>query len=79
MQGLYDIGDSIPLFLTENQEENLKPLLVRSPGDSKARLVKARLHFSNKPVQNEEIYFRWTPHPVIVTIRDNSEYIRVLL
>ena len=23
------------------------------------------------------IYFRWTPHPVIVTIRDNKDYIRV--
>ena len=23
--------------------------------------------------------FRWTPHPVIVTIRDNRDYIRVLL
>ena len=23
--------------------------------------------------------FRWTPHPVIVTIRDNKDYIRVLL
>ena len=22
---------------------------------------------------------RWTPHPVIVTIRDNRDYIRVLL
>ena len=22
--------------------------------------------------------FRWTPHPVIVTIRDNRDYIRVL-
>ena len=25
------------------------------------------------------ICFRWTPHPVIVTIRDNRDYIRVLL
>ena len=25
------------------------------------------------------IYVRWTPHPVIVTIRDNKDYIRVLL
>ena len=24
------------------------------------------------------IYFRWTPHPVIVTIGDNGDYIRVL-
>ena len=24
-------------------------------------------------------YLRWTPHPVIVTIRDNRDYIRVLL
>ena len=23
--------------------------------------------------------FRWTPHPVIVTIRNNRDYIRVLL
>ena len=23
------------------------------------------------------IYFRWTPHPVIVIIRDNKDYIRV--
>ena len=22
--------------------------------------------------------FRWTPHPVIVTLRDNKEYIRAL-
>ena len=27
----------------------------------------------------KEGYFRWTPHPVIVTIWDNKEYIRVLL
>ena len=26
-----------------------------------------------------QVYFRWTPHPVIVTIRDNRDYIRVLL
>ena len=25
------------------------------------------------------IYFKWTPHPVIVTIRDHRDYIRVLL
>ena len=25
------------------------------------------------------IYVRWTPHPVIVTIMDNKDYIRVLL
>ena len=25
------------------------------------------------------ILLRWTPHPVIVTIRDNKDYIRVLL
>ena len=25
------------------------------------------------------IYLRWTPHPVIVAIRDNTDYIRVLL
>ena len=25
------------------------------------------------------ISLRWTPHPVIVTIRDNRDYIRVLL
>ena len=25
------------------------------------------------------VSFRWTPHPVIVTIRDNKDYIRVLL
>ena len=25
------------------------------------------------------LYFRWTPHPVIVTIRDVRDYIRVLL
>ena len=24
------------------------------------------------------VFFRWTPHPVIVTIRDNKDYIRVL-
>ena len=24
-------------------------------------------------------YIRWTPHPVIVTVRDNRDYIRVLL
>ena len=24
-------------------------------------------------------YLRWTPHPVIVAIRDNRDYIRVLL
>ena len=27
---------------------------------------------------NEE-YIRWTPHPVIVTIRDNRDYIKVFL
>ena len=25
------------------------------------------------------LYIRWTPYPEIVTIRDNKEYIRVLL
>ena len=25
------------------------------------------------------VYLRWTPHPVIVTIRDNKDLIRVLL
>ena len=25
------------------------------------------------------ILIKWTPHPVIVTIRDNRDYIRVLL
>ena len=25
------------------------------------------------------IYLRWTPHPVIVAIRDKKDYIRVLL
>ena len=25
------------------------------------------------------VSFRWTPHPVMVTIRDNRDYIRVLL
>ena len=24
------------------------------------------------------VYFRWTPHPVIVAIGDNRDYIRVL-
>ena len=26
-----------------------------------------------------KIDLRWTPHPVIVTIRDKKEYVRVLL
>ena len=26
-----------------------------------------------------KMYFRWTPHPVIVTVRDNKDYIKVLL
>ena len=26
-----------------------------------------------------KLYFRWTPHPVIVTSTDNKDYIRVLL
>ena len=25
------------------------------------------------------VYFRWSPHPVIVTLQDNRGYIRVLL
>ena len=25
------------------------------------------------------LYFRWTPYPVIVTLLDNKDYIRVLL
>ena len=29
--------------------------------------------------QIEIIEVRWTPHPVIVTIVDNTDYIRVLL
>ena len=28
---------------------------------------------------SEELWLRWTPRPVIVTIRDNSDYIRVLM
>ena len=31
------------------------------------------------PYLHQYIYLRWTPHPVIVTIRDNKEYIRVRL
>ena len=27
----------------------------------------------------QTLNLRWTPHPVIVTIRDNRDYIRVLL
>ena len=26
-----------------------------------------------------QVYLRWTPHPVIVTIRDNRDYSRVLV
>ena len=25
------------------------------------------------------VYLRWTPHPVIVAVRDSKDYIRVLL
>ena len=30
-------------------------------------------------IESAAIYLRWTPHPVIVTITDNRDYIRVLL
>ena len=36
------------------------------------RREKGCLYFEN------EAYSRWTPHPVIVTIRDNRDYIKVL-
>ena len=29
--------------------------------------------------ERPDIYGRWTPHPVIVTIIDNKDYVRVLL
>ena len=29
--------------------------------------------------REKQRYLRWTPHPVIVTMRDNEDYIRVLL
>ena len=28
---------------------------------------------------NYKLWFRWTPHPIIVTISDKRDYIRVLL
>ena len=28
---------------------------------------------------NCPVYLRWSPHPVIVTLRDNTDYIRVLV
>ena len=28
---------------------------------------------------NSGFYIRWAPHPIVVTIRDNKDYIRVLL
>ena len=31
------------------------------------------------PKALSRVYLRWTPHPVIVTVRDNGDYIRVLL
>ena len=27
-------------------------------------------------IRDEGLYFRWTPHPVIATFRDNKDYIR---
>ena len=30
-------------------------------------------------IMGVRVYFRWTPHPVIVTIRDTRDYIGVLL
>ena len=32
-----------------------------------------------KPSCTSKVQFRWTPHPVIVTIRENKEDVRVLL
>ena len=32
-----------------------------------------------KGLRFKTVYLRWTPHPVIVTIRDNKDYIGVLL
>ena len=32
-----------------------------------------------RKARSRQEYPRWTPHPVIVTIRDNRDYIRVLL
>ena len=52
------------------------------------RATGSELRAKVKPLRerNEEFegwgdgeYFKWTPHPVIVTIRDNKDYIRVLL
>ena len=40
--------------------------------------VKSVLTRSPDP-PSKGIYFRWTPHPAIVTIGDNGDYISVLL
>ena len=39
-------------------------------GKSTSALAECSLH---------AVYFRWTPHPVIVTIMDNKDYFGVLL
>ena len=32
-----------------------------------------------RSLRRSRVFIRWTPHPVIVTIRDNKDDIRVLL
>ena len=35
--------------------------------------------YTARPKLSSHVYLRWTPHPVIVTLGDNRDYIRVLL
>ena len=45
-------------------------------GPKSSSITTLGVHVSIKQPQTS---FWWTPHPVIVTIRDNRDYIRVLL
>ena len=54
-------------------------LYIRTPKQVPLILGNPKPYLSNPQKAPKKAYIRWTPHPVIVTIRDNKDYIRVLL
>ena len=54
-------------------------VLVQNPPCIFAKLWAVYQGKSSPIASNNAVSFRWTPHPVTVAIRDNKNYIRVLL
>ena len=46
---------------------------------AEASTCRLGVRFSFKGHREHSLEFRWTPHPVIVTIRDNQDIVRVLV